>query len=589
MIRRFIACSTGGVAISTAFLLVLLIGLAGLGVEVGSWYQTKRSMQGTADAAAISAAWSLTSTGSCSSGGSCSWDPGLHGLAVASENGWTNTGTNGVQMTVVSPPTLSTSPFYNDPNAVEVWISQPQHILFGAVDNIVAPTIGVHAIAIAKILISPTGSACVLALANAADAIFIHGTNAGITANCGIAADGGIDQFRASPSSTCASDGPPCGDISFSGAGNSISVAYLAVATPSLQDVVTACTAQGTQHCYDIKTGSSLASRNLIYPSTATQDPYWQRNFTRPGSVVTSVAIANGGSGYANGTRTFTVAGGSGPPAKFTATVSGGKVTSIGAIADPGSYATLPSGTVSAIPDSGGGAGATFTLTPGACYDALPSPPVPGRAYCAIKISNGSGNYFPAGIYFVEGGDANCGGICISGNNTKVCSQDFYANGTCGSTAATPFNGVTFVLTKTPSGTAYANLNVTSGSIELTAPPLGQPINPDGSLCTGSCANTTDQIVFFQDRAAFLASGPSSCGTAASNCLAGNGTRIISGSLYFPNQTIAFQGTSSIGGTCFGAVAKYVDVGGTPTFSDGCLPGTMQGGKTIVTGSTLSE
>jgi Flp pilus assembly protein TadG len=83
MIRRFLASTDGAVAVSTAVLLILLIGITGLGAEASLWYQTKRSMQGAADAAAISAAYALTGAGSCVSGSACSWAPGLHGLAVA--------------------------------------------------------------------------------------------------------------------------------------------------------------------------------------------------------------------------------------------------------------------------------------------------------------------------------------------------------------------------------------------------------------------------------------------------------------------------------------------------------------------------
>ena len=107
MIRRFAASTEGGVAVSTAFLLVLLVGLTGLGTEASLWYQAKRSMQGAADAAAISAALALTTGGSCNSGSNCTWNPGLHGLSVAAENGWSNSSTNGVQVQVVSPPTKS--------------------------------------------------------------------------------------------------------------------------------------------------------------------------------------------------------------------------------------------------------------------------------------------------------------------------------------------------------------------------------------------------------------------------------------------------------------------------------------------------
>jgi hypothetical protein len=59
----------------------------------------------------------------------------------------------------------------------------------------------------------------------------------------------------------------------------------------------------------------------------------------------------------------------------------------------------------------------------------------------------------------------------------------------------------------------------------------------------------------------------------------GNGNSTISGLIYIPQQTFQTQGNSTIGG-CFGVIAKYVDVGGTPTFSNGCLPGNGIGGTT---------
>src|SRR5205814_6807493 len=63
---------------------------------------------------------------------------------------------------------------------------------------------------------------------------------------------------------------------------------------------------------------------SAIFPNTTTPDPYAGRIFTKPaGVVVTTIAVANGktGSGYTTGTRTFTIQGGAGIPAKFTATV----------------------------------------------------------------------------------------------------------------------------------------------------------------------------------------------------------------------------------------------------------------------------
>jgi len=40
-------------------------------------------------------------------------------------------------------------------------------------------------------------------------------------------------------------------------------------------------------------------------------------------------------------------------------------------------------------------------------------------------------------------------------------------------------------------------------------------------------------------------------------------------------------------GTCFGLVSKYLDDAGTPTFQNGCLPGTTGGGGSSTTSGTF--
>jgi hypothetical protein len=71
------------------------------------------------------------------------------------------------------------------------------------------------------------------------------------------------------------------------------------------------------------------------------------------------------------------------------------------------------------------------------------------------------------------------------------------------------------------------------------------------------------------------------------NTFSGNGTRTLSGLVYLPNQTFDESGNGPILG-CVGIIAKYVDVGGIPTFSDGCLPGNGIGGTTT-TGTTTAS
>ena len=566
MFRRFFACPAGSISFATAVLFSLLVGLTGIGVEVGSWYQTKRSMQGAADAAAVSAAFALNGagSGSCTSGAACTWAPGLHGLGVATENGWQNTSTpwNGVTVKVVSPPTLSTSAFYNNPSAVEVWVTQPQSILFGAVDNILGPTIGAYAIA-AFSTVTTGGGGCVLAMANDPTAVTVTGIGI-LAANCGLFIDGGIDQ-----------NGPtPKGDVTFNGLNAKIQVTSLTIAASSSAGCP-------SSHCFSFspQPNPPLLPASAVKTNTATADPYAARAFTRPVGATTAVLVT-AGTGYTTGVRTFKVVGGTGIPAEFTATVTGGQVGGPITIIDAGAYTAAPANPVSVTDTVGGaGTGATFTLTTvaGACL-AWNSAPVAGRAYCSINIT--ANVTFPSGIYYIEGGDSSCAGFCLSGANATVLSAS---------------GGVTFVLTNGAGATAssYATVSLTSGTFGTTANPFTAPaasINPDGSACSGTCANTTQGLVFFQDRTATASIGVSTP-ASTDNIFAGNGSRTIYGVIYLPQQTFHQSGNGQIVGNCVGVIAKYILVGGTPAFSNGCLPGTgiVGIGGTTTTRSTLRE
>jgi Flp pilus assembly protein TadG len=54
--RRLHACTNGNVMLLSAIAMPVLVGMAGLAIEAGNWYQTKRSMQNAADSAAVAAA-----------------------------------------------------------------------------------------------------------------------------------------------------------------------------------------------------------------------------------------------------------------------------------------------------------------------------------------------------------------------------------------------------------------------------------------------------------------------------------------------------------------------------------------------------
>ncbi|HEX5452347.1 MAG TPA: pilus assembly protein TadG-related protein [Stellaceae bacterium] len=141
----------GAVAVIIALSLAGIIGFAGLGTEVASWYTVKRHMQGAADSAAATAAAALAAGEP---------DTALDGEAksVAALYGFAD-GSNSVTVTVNSPPE---SGDYQSSPAVEVIISQPQTARLTALYMRTGPTITARAVALADT--SKTGEACVVAL-----------------------------------------------------------------------------------------------------------------------------------------------------------------------------------------------------------------------------------------------------------------------------------------------------------------------------------------------------------------------------------------------------------------------------------------
>jgi hypothetical protein len=100
-------------------------------------------------------------------------------------------------------------------------------------------------------------------------------------------------------------------------------------------------------------------------------------------------------------------------------------------------------------------------------------------------------------------------------------------------------------------------------------------------------------MIVFQDRnapaTASLPLGGLANNDPTLNSLSGCGNnqtcRTLSGTLYLPKQTLNFSGNGIVQGTCFGLVSKYLDDAGTPTFMNGCLPGSTGGGTSTTTGT----
>jgi hypothetical protein len=148
MLRSLAADQSGAVAVPAAISLVVLLGFAGLGSEVASWYVVRRTMQGAADSAAYSAAYAKAANATSTVYTS-------EATSVAGSYGFVD-GTAGVTIAVNSPPTHGTHT--TDSTAVEVVITRPQPLAFSALFLKTSPTLTARAVA------TPGATGCVLAL-----------------------------------------------------------------------------------------------------------------------------------------------------------------------------------------------------------------------------------------------------------------------------------------------------------------------------------------------------------------------------------------------------------------------------------------
>jgi len=163
--RSIISDRKGGAAVLFAVSLSGIIGFAGLGTEVGSWYLTKRTMQSAADSAATTAAANLARNISASSDQLL-----IDARSVAAKFNFLD-GTGSTTVTMNNPPNDQanlancSSPFTLKNCYVEVVITQPQTPLLAALFMSTGPTITSRAVALANTKAGDQG--CVLALSGA--------------------------------------------------------------------------------------------------------------------------------------------------------------------------------------------------------------------------------------------------------------------------------------------------------------------------------------------------------------------------------------------------------------------------------------
>jgi len=149
--------------------LVVLLGILGLGIDMGYLRYMKRQMQTAADAAAIAAAGEIDFG---------DWNNA--GLKAASKNNFTN-GTNGVTVTIVSPP--STGPHAGSKYFADATVSQAQKPFFAQILGI-----GTVPMSITSEAAEPGGNNCIFALSPSGTGLSVVAL-ASVTSHCGIVVD----------------------------------------------------------------------------------------------------------------------------------------------------------------------------------------------------------------------------------------------------------------------------------------------------------------------------------------------------------------------------------------------------------------
>lgn len=163
----------GTVALTTGICAPVLVGFAALGIDVATWQTAQRSMQGTADMAAYSAAIAYSK----SNGSSIV----TQAKGVAAQMGYVD-GQNGVTVTVNQPPTSGN--YTSNTTAIEVIISQPQTRYFAGMFLSSNPAVKSRAVATVS---SSGGSACILALNSSANqAINVSGSGSIHSPGCDV-------------------------------------------------------------------------------------------------------------------------------------------------------------------------------------------------------------------------------------------------------------------------------------------------------------------------------------------------------------------------------------------------------------------
>jgi hypothetical protein len=210
----------------------------------------------------------------------------------------------------------------------------------------------------------------------------------------------------------------------------------------------------------------------------------------------------------------------------------GGATLNTNQLVDAGGYtlnggAQINGGITTQAPQTANPYAGYVVPTVGACLQTKFNPPAsvtisPGTYCNGINVSNGVVLTLNPGVYIINGGSFGVtGGASLSGA------------------------GVTIVLTSS-TGTSYPTVSISGGAtVNLSAPSSG----------------ATAGLVFFQD--------PNAPGNG-NNHFDGGAGQSITGALYFPEQSVSFNGGTALNTTCIQIIAWDLTLDGNATLAANC-------------------
>jgi hypothetical protein len=188
---------------------ILLMGFAGLGIDMGYLRYEKRLLQTAADGAAIAGASELL-YGTSGVTAAANHDATSNGFLAATANvnqcppSAPATDVGSVAVTVNNPP--CSGPHNGDAKYVEVYVAQVQPTFFMRILGITSETVTARAVA----ALTGSGSGCVYTLGTSGDGILLNGTASIVGPQCGIVVDSNLN-VNGTPSITSGSIGAATG------------------------------------------------------------------------------------------------------------------------------------------------------------------------------------------------------------------------------------------------------------------------------------------------------------------------------------------------------------------------------------------